>query len=222
MSSSRLPCDSVSRCSRSLSSFCSAFLLALTSLSSVLRLSSSDFCSCEMTFPSSCCSRPPCVTVKSMTVVLALSYGEKLGLGSLQVMNILKFLSKSISPPAILIVPLLFFQTICFSSTGSRMGSTSFSIPSIISVFPFYRQNFRNQSLNLGWARVQIDRPFSISSVYLRMIHDWPWPWGSMRSGYLSDLVTMMPFWTERESLGRPWRFHSPTVASSTRKEVSS
>jgi hypothetical protein len=48
-------------------------LLALTSLSSVFKLSSRDFCSWEITLPKSCCSRPPCVTVKSITVVLALS-----------------------------------------------------------------------------------------------------------------------------------------------------
>lgn len=97
VSSSKLPVDSVSLCNRSLSSFCRAFLFAFTSFNSVFRLSYRAFCSCEMTFPSNCCSRPPWVTVKSITVVLALNYGENEGFGSLHVMNILKCLSKSIS-----------------------------------------------------------------------------------------------------------------------------
>jgi len=79
-----------------------------------------------MTFPNNCCSRPPCVTVKSITVVFALNYGEKDGFGRRHVINILKFLSKSISWPAILIRPLDFFQIICFYKTGSTIGSTSF------------------------------------------------------------------------------------------------
>lgn len=166
-----------------------------------------------MTRPSSCCSRPPCVTAKSIIVVFALSSGENEGFGNLQVKNILNFLSKSISEPAILIVPLVFFQTICFSKTGSKIGSTSFSIPSITSVFPFYRQNFKNQSLNFGLFRLVRDLPFSISSAYFLRIQACPWPWGSTKRGYLSELVTMIPFCTDRLSFGRPWRFHYPTVA---------
>ncbi len=124
VSSSKLPFDSVSLCSKSLSNFWRAFLFALTSFNSAFKLSSRAFCSCDMTLPSNCCYRPPCVTVKSMTVVLALSSGENDGLGRRHVRNILKFLSKSISWPAILMIPLDFFQMICFSSTGSTIGST--------------------------------------------------------------------------------------------------
>ncbi len=64
------------------------------------------------------------MTVKSIIVVLALNYGENDGLGNLHVINILKFLSKSISWPPILISPRVFFQIICLSRTGSTIGST--------------------------------------------------------------------------------------------------
>ena len=137
VSYNKLPVDYVSLWSKSLSSFWRAFLLALTSFNKAFKLSSRDFCSWEMTLPNNCCYKPPWVTVKSIIVVLALNYGEKLGFGNLQVKNILKFLSKSISPPAILILPLFFFQTTCFYKTGSIIGSTSFSIPSITKVLPF-------------------------------------------------------------------------------------
>ena len=40
-------------------------------------------------------------------------------------------------------------------------------------------------------------------------------------SGYLEDLVTMIPFWIESSSAGRPSRFHSPTVTGSTKNSVS-
>lgn len=53
----------------------------------MVRESSKAFYSLEITFPNSCYSRPPCVTVKSIIVVLADSSGEKAGFESLQVMN---------------------------------------------------------------------------------------------------------------------------------------
>jgi len=40
-------------------------------------------------------------------------------------------------------------------------------------------------------------------------------------SGYLDDLVTMIPFCTESSSPGSPSRFHSPMVAWSTKNWVS-
>ena len=40
-------------------------------------------------------------------------------------------------------------------------------------------------------------------------------------SGYLDDLVTMIPFWTERSSDGKPSKAHSPIVAASTKNYVS-
>mmetsp|Transcript_13743 Transcript_13743/g.31848 ORF Transcript_13743/g.31848 Transcript_13743/m.31848 type:complete len:239 (-) Transcript_13743:9873-10589(-) len=41
-----------------------------------------------------------------------------------------------------------------------------------------------------------------------------PCPWGSTNSGQREALVTRIPFWMERSSVGRPWMFHSPTSAS--------
>lgn len=41
------------------------------------------------------------------------------------------------------------------------------------------------------------------------LIQVFPWVCGSMRSGYLEALVTMMPFCTDKSSPGSPWRFHS-------------
>lgn len=84
-------------------------------------------------------------------MVLAESSGEKDGLGSLHVKNIVKFLWNSIYVPATSInlsFPLVYTY---FSSTGSSIGSTSPSIPSIISVFPSSMQYFKKLSLNLGW-----------------------------------------------------------------------
>lgn len=95
-------------------------------------------------------------------------------------------------------------------------------MPSTIRVLPFSRQNFKNQSLNLGLFKFVTDRPFYISSAYFLVIQDWPWPWGSISSGYLSEFVTMIAFWTDKVSFGNPWRFHYPTVASSTKKFVNS
>ena len=43
------------------------------------------------------------------------------------------------------------------------------------------------------------------------LIHVFPCVWGSMRSGKRAAFVTMIPFCTDSSSLGRPWRFHSPT-----------
>jgi hypothetical protein len=77
-----------------------------------------------MTRPNSCCSKPFWVTVKSIIVVFADNYGENEGFGSLQVINIKKFLLKSMSVPPIFIIPLVFFQITCFYKTGSNNGST--------------------------------------------------------------------------------------------------
>lgn len=118
----------------------------------------------------------------------------------------------------------LFFPLvyICFSKTGSNTGSTSFSIPSITKVFPSSIQNLRKLSLNLGWFNEQIHLKGSMNSEYLFWIQFYPCPWGSINKGYLDELVTMIPFWIDRSSLGNPWIFHSPTVASSTKKLVNS
>lgn len=109
---------------------------------------------------------------------------------------------------------------ICFSRIGSNIGSTSFSIYSIITGQPSIRGNL-SASFKLGWLRVKM-QSFSISSRSLFLIQELACPWGSIISGYLEDLVTMIPFWILSSSVGRPSRFHSPTVASSTRNFVSS
>mmetsp|Transcript_6332 Transcript_6332/g.12238 ORF Transcript_6332/g.12238 Transcript_6332/m.12238 type:complete len:261 (-) Transcript_6332:7355-8137(-) len=49
------------------------------------------------------------------------------------------------------------------------------------------------------------------------MIHSLPCPCGSTNTGYRLARVTMMPFWTDNSSVGRPCNVHSPTSESSTK-----
>jgi len=108
---------------------------------------------------------------------------------------------------------------IYFSRIGSIIGSTSFSIDSMSTGKPSYSGHL-SASLRLGWLSVKIQFcSRRIGSLYL--IHVSAWPWGSIISGYRDDLVTMIPFWMERSSEGSPSRFHSPTVAASTKNWVS-
>ena len=88
-SSSKLPVELASRNSKSSSSIFIVFLLALTSASNFARCSSSSGFSTPITTPSNWSSRPPIVTVKSMTVAFAESSGVKCGLGSLVVIAML-------------------------------------------------------------------------------------------------------------------------------------
>ena len=144
MSSSKLPFDCVSLSNKFLSSRYRSFLLKLTSANKVFNDSSRAFYSLERTLPNSCCSRPFCVTVKSIIVVLADSSGENDGFGRRHVKNIWKWMLKSNCDPPTSIKLFLPLVYICFSKTGSNIGSTSFSMPSIISVFPSSMQNFKN------------------------------------------------------------------------------
>ena len=64
---------------------------------------------------------------------------------------------------------------------------------------------------------------FSVSSVMRnlftssrRLIQPRPCPCGSMSNGHLDARVTMMPFWMESSSRGKPSRAQSPMVFSST------
>mmetsp|Transcript_29947 Transcript_29947/g.85562 ORF Transcript_29947/g.85562 Transcript_29947/m.85562 type:complete len:293 (-) Transcript_29947:2250-3128(-) len=91
VSSRRFPWELERRSSSCLSSCCRDLVLAVTSSSSAARVSSRLFCSMLMSLPSSCCSRPFSVTVKSMIVHLADSSGLKCGLGSRDVMYRLNF-----------------------------------------------------------------------------------------------------------------------------------
>lgn len=48
-------------------------------------------------------------------------------------------------------------------------------------------------------------------SFSLFLIQAFPWPCGSINRGKRVAFVTIMPFWTDSSSFGKPWRFHSPT-----------
>jgi len=143
VSSKRDPVDEVSFCNKFLSKICKSFLFLLTSKTKAFKLCSRAAYSLLSTLPKSCCSRPPWVTVKLIMVVFAESSGEKRGLGNLQVINMTKFLLYSICVPPTSMN--LFLPLVCtyFSRTGSNIGSTSPSIPSMIKHFPSSIQNFK-------------------------------------------------------------------------------
>jgi hypothetical protein len=85
---------------RFLSNSFKSFLFLFTSDKIFYKLSSNGFYSFEITFPNSYYSRPPCVTVKSIMVVLAESSGENNGLDCLVDMKILKLELNSSCVPA--------------------------------------------------------------------------------------------------------------------------
>jgi hypothetical protein len=116
------------------------------------------------------------VTVKSMIVVLAESSGENEGLARRQVMKRRNSLASSISVPPTFTKEVLPLIMTYFSKTGSNMGSTSFSIFSMISVKPLSMQNFKNISLNLGCERVVIQRSGVIEAENLFLIQPCPYP----------------------------------------------
>lgn len=103
------------------------------------------------------------MTVKSIIVVLADNSGENDGLANRDVKNILKFLLNSIWVPPTSINKLFPLTIYYLSKTGSIIGSTSFSIFSMIKVFPSSIQYFKNISLNLGWLSVVIHLAGSIN-----------------------------------------------------------
>lgn len=74
--------------------------------------------------------------------------------------------------------------------------------------------------MNLGWFNVVIHLNGSILSANFYLIQKLPYPYGSINKGYLVELVTIIPFWIDNSSLGNPYKFHSPTVASSTKNYV--
>jgi len=81
---------------------------------------------------------------------------------------------------------------IYFSRIGSSIGSTSFSMDSIMTGHPFSSGTFK-ASLRLGFLSVRMQL-FASSSGSLDLIHAPACPYGSIMSGYLDDLVTMIPF----------------------------
>lgn len=89
--------------------------------------------------------------MKSIIVVFADNSGENDGFANLQNINNLNPSSKSIYvPPTSIYLFFLAFTYIYFSNTGSNIGSTSFSIFSIIKHKPSYIHGLRKLSLNLG------------------------------------------------------------------------
>jgi len=166
----------------------------LTSCNKACKESSRAFCSFEMTLPSNCCSNPDWVTLKSIMVVLAESSGENEGFGKIQIKNILNYSLKSIVDPPTSINCCLPLVWIYFSKTGSKIGSTSFSMDSMMRVFPSSMEYFKNMSLNLGWFKVVMQRGGSMNSLNFSLIQRTPWPCGSTSKGYLVEFVTMIPF----------------------------
>mmetsp|Transcript_6898 Transcript_6898/g.16566 ORF Transcript_6898/g.16566 Transcript_6898/m.16566 type:complete len:203 (-) Transcript_6898:351-959(-) len=140
-SSRRLPELADRRSRSSSSSRRSDLVLLVTSSSTFLSCSSRERCSFWITMPSSCSSRPFWVTVKSTTVVLAWSSGEKCGFGSRVVRYMLKSSLNSQSLSDRLIYFDLALVMTCFSSTGVSIGSSSCSTPEIMSAQPSLMQN---------------------------------------------------------------------------------
>mmetsp|Transcript_2703 Transcript_2703/g.7731 ORF Transcript_2703/g.7731 Transcript_2703/m.7731 type:complete len:263 (+) Transcript_2703:2812-3600(+) len=215
VSSSRLPVELARRKRRSSSSCLRIFLLLLTSSTSFWRCSSSSARSKESTRARSCCSRPPIVTVKLITVTCAKSSGVKCGLASLDVSDSLNLVSYSHSLSASTMTSALPFFCTALSSTGSRMGSSSSSTFSMIMGVPKLIES-SSVLRNFLSRRLVTLSPFTCSRFFS---HCRPWPWGSIRSGHLDERVTMMPFCTESSSEGRPSSAQSPMVPASTRKE---
>jgi len=143
VSSSKFPLELISLSRRFLSSSYKSFLFLFTSNNRLFRDSSKAFYSTEITFPNNYYSRPVCVTVKSIIVILADNSGEKVGIARRQVIYILKcWLYSIVVPPTSMN---LFFPFVCtyFSRIGSIIGSTSLLIPSMIIVLPSSIQNFK-------------------------------------------------------------------------------
>mmetsp|Transcript_1338 Transcript_1338/g.3857 ORF Transcript_1338/g.3857 Transcript_1338/m.3857 type:complete len:318 (-) Transcript_1338:4170-5123(-) len=111
------------------------------------------------------------------------------------------------------------FLMICLSRTGSSMGSTSFSTFSMTRHRP-------SPMVNSIWSfkflavKVVMHMPgfWAMRFASRRLIHRLAWPCGSTIKGYLDDRVTMMAFWMDRSSAGKPSSAHSPMVPLSTRK----
>lgn len=125
-----------------------------------------------------------------------------------------------------------------FSRILSRAGSSSSYTSSMRSGRPMERQSSRWERKNLWLSDVALKRGHILTDgqhiphkknqnvkfaqisckpwrtckkldFSFSLIQVFPWVCGSMRSGYLEALVTMMPFCTDRSSPGSPWRFHS-------------
>mmetsp|Transcript_107944 Transcript_107944/g.247502 ORF Transcript_107944/g.247502 Transcript_107944/m.247502 type:complete len:310 (-) Transcript_107944:79-1008(-) len=223
VSSSKLPCVAESLSSSCASNATRALVFAVTSCISWARDSSKLLCSTASTPPSSCCSKPRNVTVKSITVHFALSSGEKCGFGKRDVKYKTKFESNSITVSDTVMNQFFPFFTAVLSSTGSRSGSTSASTFSMINGSPSQRHSSKS-SFSLGFASVVKHRPppSCILVASLDLIHRRACPWGSIIKEYLLDRVTMIPFWTLKSSLGSPCKPHSPIVAWSTRNATRS
>ena len=94
-----------------------------------------------------------------------------------------------------------------FSRMLSRQGSNSSPTSSISIGRPSERLSSRNCLKYLFVSVVTVN----CLSASLFLIHALPWPWGSISKGYRVALVTMIPFWVDSSSLGKPCRAHSET-----------
>mmetsp|Transcript_22977 Transcript_22977/g.36111 ORF Transcript_22977/g.36111 Transcript_22977/m.36111 type:complete len:272 (+) Transcript_22977:505-1320(+) len=218
VSSSRFPLPELRRSSRMESSCSSALVLAVTSSTTLFSCSSRLRCSFWITMPRSCSSSPFCVTVKSIIVVFAWSSGEKCGLGR----RVTRYSAKSSWYSHILSASVTYFvralTTICFSSTGLSMGSSSCSTPATISARPSAIA-YSSWSRSLGCPSVVVPKGGRRSASWLR-IQVSAWPWGSTSRGKRELRVTSRPFWMESESVGSPSRFQSPITPTSTKKDT--
>mmetsp|Transcript_2515 Transcript_2515/g.5149 ORF Transcript_2515/g.5149 Transcript_2515/m.5149 type:complete len:283 (-) Transcript_2515:2695-3543(-) len=219
-SSSRFPVLEVKRCSSDASNASNAFVFWFTSLRTSSNCSSSAFCSFPITKPSSCSSRPSCVTVKSTTHVFAWSSGEKAGLGR----RLMKYAMNRGSISIILSDTFTNFflprLTYSFSRMGSNMGSITFSTCCTMNAIPSAMAN-STWSFSFGWLKVVVPK-YGVRSFSRLLIHVSACPCGSTSSGYLDAWVMRIPFWMLRGSVGRPSMFQSAMVAWSTLKLITS
>ena len=87
-----------------------------------------------------------------------------------------------------------------FSSTLSSAGSISSPTSSIKSGSPLAKASSRCVRKYL-WFRFVTLSPFFDSRFVIQIL---PWPWGSISSGNRVADVTMIPFWVDNSSEGRP------------------
>mmetsp|Transcript_19753 Transcript_19753/g.46587 ORF Transcript_19753/g.46587 Transcript_19753/m.46587 type:complete len:255 (+) Transcript_19753:822-1586(+) len=218
VSSSKLPVELARRKSRSSSSCLRIFLLEFTSSTSFCRCSSSSCRSNESTRASSCCSSPPMVTVKLITVTCAKSSGVKCGLASLDVSESLNFSSYSHSLSASMITRLRPLRCTDLLSTGSRIGSMSSSTFSMIIGVP--KDIESSSTLRNLRSSSEVTRSWLVSSRFLS--HCSPCPCGSISSGQRAHAEMIAPFSIESRSEGSPSNFHCATWAASARIETGS
>ena len=108
------------------------------------------------------------------------------------------------SIPTNLINTFVPFWYVCFSKMGLRAGSNYSPTFSSNTGWPNWMA-FSNVLKKLG-----SDSFITLSflCIYIFLIHLLAWPCGSIQSGHLLDLKIMIPFYSEKESDGKPSMFH--------------